>query len=111
MALFCLVHGSTQGPAGWDLLVAELQKLGHDTVRPDLSTGEPEASDGSLRGCNRGQLAFKTRQLMYSHQAMVEVCPLEHWPAVPASYIVRADDGTSRMVPASCARAVGGGSD
>ena len=26
MSLFCLVHGSAQGPSGWDLLVPELNK-------------------------------------------------------------------------------------
>lgn len=183
MALFCLVHGSTQSPAGWDLLVPELQKLGHDTVRPDLPTGEPEASATHYaeviaqvipenskdtivvahsasglflplvperRALKRtvflaavipqigvslmqqfrlspdmmnldwigkdpirdtqvamhflfhdcspeiASWALKTRRLMYAHQAMVEVCPLEHWPAVPASYIVCADDRTVR---------------
>jgi pimeloyl-ACP methyl ester carboxylesterase len=44
MSLFCLVHGSTQDPSGWDLLVPELRALGHDTVVVDLPTDQPEAS-------------------------------------------------------------------
>jgi pimeloyl-ACP methyl ester carboxylesterase len=44
MSLFCLVHGSTQGPSGWDLLVPKLNALGHDTILVDLPTDQPEAS-------------------------------------------------------------------
>lgn len=44
MSLFCLVHGSAQGPSGWDLLVPQLAKLGHETVCADLPTNEPDAS-------------------------------------------------------------------
>lgn len=44
MSLFCLIHGSTQSPAGWDLLVPQLRKRGHDTICVDLPTNEPEAS-------------------------------------------------------------------
>ena len=44
MSLFCLVHGSTQNASGWDLLVPALEQFGHDTVRMDLPTNEPEAS-------------------------------------------------------------------
>ncbi len=44
MSLFCLVHGSTQGASGWDLLVPELERFGHDTVRVVLPVDQPEAS-------------------------------------------------------------------
>jgi hypothetical protein len=44
MSLFCLVHGSTQGRSGGDLLVSELERRGHETVRADLPTDQPEAS-------------------------------------------------------------------
>jgi pimeloyl-ACP methyl ester carboxylesterase len=44
MATFCLVHGSTQGAAGWDRLVSELQRRGHRTVVPTLPTNETDAS-------------------------------------------------------------------
>jgi pimeloyl-ACP methyl ester carboxylesterase len=44
MSLFCLVHGSGQNATGWDLLVPELTRRGHEVVRMNLPTGEPEAS-------------------------------------------------------------------
>ena len=44
MALFCLVHGSTQNAAGWDLLVPELDRRGHETVRVTLPADQPDAS-------------------------------------------------------------------
>lgn len=43
MSTYCLVHGSTQNPSGWDLLVSELHALGHECVCADLPTDEPEA--------------------------------------------------------------------
>jgi len=43
MSLFCLVHGSTQDPSGWNLLVPALKQLGHDTILVDLPTDRPEA--------------------------------------------------------------------
>jgi hypothetical protein len=44
MSLFCLVHGSTQDPSGWNLLVPELHQLGHETILVDLPTDQPGAS-------------------------------------------------------------------
>jgi pimeloyl-ACP methyl ester carboxylesterase len=44
MSLFCLVHGSTQNAACWDLLIPKLERRGHDVVRMNLPTNEPEAS-------------------------------------------------------------------
>jgi pimeloyl-ACP methyl ester carboxylesterase len=44
MSLFCLVHGSTQNASGWDRLVSELERLGHETVRMNLPVDEPESS-------------------------------------------------------------------
>jgi pimeloyl-ACP methyl ester carboxylesterase len=43
VSLFCLVHGSAQAPSGWDLLIPQLKKLGHETVCVDLPTDKPEA--------------------------------------------------------------------
>jgi len=43
MTTFCLVHGSTQDSSGWDLLVPELERLGHQTIRMDLPN-DPAAS-------------------------------------------------------------------
>jgi hypothetical protein len=44
MRLFCLVHGSTQNPSCWDLLIPELERRGHHAVCPDLPVDEPDAS-------------------------------------------------------------------
>lgn len=44
MSLFCLIHGSTQNPSGWALLVPELAKRGHRVICADLPTDEPNAS-------------------------------------------------------------------
>lgn len=34
MTTFCLMHSSGQGPAGWKLLVDELERRGHNTLTP-----------------------------------------------------------------------------
>jgi alpha-beta hydrolase superfamily lysophospholipase len=39
---FLLVHGSTQGPGGYDRLAAALQSRGHHTVAVDLPVDRPE---------------------------------------------------------------------
>ena len=44
MSLFCLVHGSTQNASCWDRLIPKLEQRGHETVRMNLPTSEPEAS-------------------------------------------------------------------
>lgn len=43
MSVFCLIHGSTQSPAGWRRLIPELQRRGHETFTVDLPVNEPEA--------------------------------------------------------------------
>ncbi|WP_046470997.1 alpha/beta hydrolase [Allosalinactinospora lopnorensis] len=43
---FVLVHGTTQSPAGWDLLRAELARRGHRSVSVDLPTGQPDLTVG-----------------------------------------------------------------
>ena len=44
VSLFCLVHGSTQDAAGWDLLVSELERLRHEVARMTLPDNTPDAS-------------------------------------------------------------------
>lgn len=44
MSLFCLIHGSTQNPVGWNLLGSELESQGHQVICPDLPVDKPEAS-------------------------------------------------------------------
>jgi len=43
MPLFCLVHGSTQDASGWQQLVPELRRRGHEAVCPSLPADEPDA--------------------------------------------------------------------
>jgi pimeloyl-ACP methyl ester carboxylesterase len=43
MGLFYLVHGSTQNSSGWDLLVLELERRGHEVVRMNLPGNEPDS--------------------------------------------------------------------
>ncbi len=43
MSVCCLIHGSTQSPAGWQLLIPELRRCGHDAFTVDLPVDEPEA--------------------------------------------------------------------
>jgi pimeloyl-ACP methyl ester carboxylesterase len=42
MATFCLIHGSAQSPRGWDLLVPELERRGHQVLVADLPAGETQ---------------------------------------------------------------------
>ena len=44
MSLFCLVHGSTQNASGWDLLVPEIEKFEHQTVRMNLPIEQQDLS-------------------------------------------------------------------
>lgn len=44
MSVFCLIHGSTQNPSGWNLLAPELESQGHQVICPDLPVDKPEAS-------------------------------------------------------------------
>lgn len=44
MSVFCLIHGSTQSPSGWNLLARELESQGHQVICPDLPVDKPEAS-------------------------------------------------------------------
>lgn len=43
MSLYCLVHGSTQGPDGWEPLAARLTRDGHHVVAPTLPSDQPQA--------------------------------------------------------------------
>ena len=181
MSLFCLVHGSTQNAACWDLLIPKLERRGHDVVRMNLPTSEPEASATRYaevvaasipRDCDDAIVvahsasglflpivpqrrlvrrlvflaavipqigkslldqvnedknmfnpewlgkdptkddelartflfhdcppkltnwALSTMSLMLARRAILEVCPLSTWPAVPSSYILCLDDKT-----------------
>jgi pimeloyl-ACP methyl ester carboxylesterase len=38
MSQFCLIHGSTQSSKCWNLLILELERLGHQAIKVDLPT-------------------------------------------------------------------------
>ncbi|MFI4969442.1 MAG: alpha/beta hydrolase [Lysobacterales bacterium] len=42
-AVFCLVHGSTQGPGGWDFLSAQLRQRGHRVITPGIPLDDADA--------------------------------------------------------------------
>jgi pimeloyl-ACP methyl ester carboxylesterase len=42
MSVFCLVHGSTQGPSGWNRLAAALDQGGHECICVDLPHDRPD---------------------------------------------------------------------
>ena len=44
MTEFVLVHGTTQSPAGWDRLAAELREHGHDVITIHMPTDRPDWS-------------------------------------------------------------------
>lgn len=41
MTRFALIHGTTQSPAGWDLLSRELRGRGHEVTAVDLPSDQP----------------------------------------------------------------------
>lgn len=47
MSVFCLVHGSTQGPSGWGRLASQLARRGHKCICVDLPTNQPGLGAGS----------------------------------------------------------------
>jgi pimeloyl-ACP methyl ester carboxylesterase len=75
MSLFCLVHGSTQNPSGWNLLVPELKKLGHKTILVDLPTDQPDASATVYANCIAGPIA-SDEAIVVAHSASGLFLPL-----------------------------------
>lgn len=55
---FALLHGTTQGPAGWDPLVAALAERGHRAAVIDLPTDQPELSAADYAGLAADQVEF-----------------------------------------------------
>jgi pimeloyl-ACP methyl ester carboxylesterase len=76
MSLFCLVHGSAQGPTGWKLLVAELRARGHDCICVDLPTGQPEASATQYAKVIGAAIAGADRPIVVAHSASGLFLPL-----------------------------------
>ena len=69
MSLFCLVHGSTQSPAGWKLLVSELESRGHQCVCVDLPTNEPDASANRYADAIADAVCGREAPIVVAHSA------------------------------------------
>ena len=72
---FLLVHGSTQGPGGYDRLAAALQGRGHRTVAADLPVDRPEWTAAQYAEVARGQAAGLTEPVLVVHSAAGVVAP------------------------------------
>jgi pimeloyl-ACP methyl ester carboxylesterase len=76
MSVFCLVHGSTQSPTGWDLLVRELKIRGHDCICVDLPTDQPEAGATTYGKVIGAALEGVDRPTVVAHSASGLFLPL-----------------------------------
>jgi Alpha/beta hydrolase family len=72
---FLLVHGSTQGPRGYDRLAAVLQDRGHRTVAADLPVDRPEWTVEDYVSTAREQAAGLTEPVLVVHSAAGVVAP------------------------------------
>ena len=69
MSVYCLVHGSTQNPKGWELLGSELRALGHDHICVDLPTDEPDATASRYAQVVGAALEGVDRAIVVAHSA------------------------------------------
>lgn len=74
--MFCLVHGSAQGPHGWDLLVRELNALGHECVCPELPFDNPEAGAATYARAIADAVAGSDRPIVAGHSISGLFLPL-----------------------------------
>ncbi len=94
MSLFCLVHGSTQNPAGWKLLVSELESRGHRCVSVDLPTNEPDASANRYADAIADAVGGMEAPMVVAHSAGGLFLPL-----VPARVRVAGDVYLAAVIP------------
>jgi pimeloyl-ACP methyl ester carboxylesterase len=76
VSIFCLVHGSAQGPTGWQLLVSELQRRGHYCVCVDLPTDRPNASATEYAALIGAAIAEADEPIVVAHSASGLFLPL-----------------------------------
>src|SRR5580698_1153191 len=69
MSVYCLVHGSTQSPRGWELLVSQLRARGHECICVDLPTDEPDASATRYAEVVGAALAGVNKATVVAHSA------------------------------------------
>ncbi|MBX9599631.1 MAG: alpha/beta hydrolase [Bryobacteraceae bacterium] len=87
MAHFCLVHGSAQGPHGWDLLVRELEALGHLCVCADLPVDQPEAGGMVYAAAIADAARGLSQPVVVAHSASGLFLPLAA-PRIPGARLV-----------------------
>lgn len=76
MGLFCLVHGTTQSPAGWNLLVREMEELGQQTLCVDLPVNEPRAGASRYSQVIAAALQGKGPAIVVGHSGSGLFLPL-----------------------------------
>lgn len=76
MSVFCLVHGSTQGPSGWERLASELAKRGHECICVDLPANRPDlGADAYASEIGRG-MSHAGKAIVVAHSASGLFLPL-----------------------------------
>jgi pimeloyl-ACP methyl ester carboxylesterase len=76
MSIFCLVHGSTQGPKGWELLEAELKARGHEWICVDLPIDQPDSSATAYASAIGNVLQESRGSIVVAHSASGLFLPL-----------------------------------
>jgi pimeloyl-ACP methyl ester carboxylesterase len=69
LTTFCLIHGSTQGPQGWQLLKSELIAAGHVVVTPAMPTNEPRAGAMQYAQAVADAVAASENTVLVAHSA------------------------------------------
>lgn len=79
-----------------DQFAAERDMLNPAWVGKDPTQDRALADEFLFHDCSpeRKQWGWRRMSLLLARRAMLEVCPLQAWPDVPASYIVCSDDRT-----------------
>ena len=93
------------GKTFYDQINENKNMLNPDWIGKDLTTDEQLALQSLFDDCSPevSKWALTTLHMRFARQAMLEVCPLRVWPAVPSSYILCLEDRTVR--PDWCRRA------
>ncbi len=84
------------GKSVFERLRADPSMLNPEWIGKDPTRDDDAAKKFLFHDCSPevAAWAMTTRSLTLARQAMIEPCPLESWPDVPASYIICAEDRT-----------------
>lgn len=75
MTEFILVHGTTQSPAGWDRLAAELRDRGHGVTAVDLPADKPEWTPADYARQAAAQASTADRPVVVAHSGAGTLLP------------------------------------